>query len=298
MKKKKINTKFAIRDVAKNISWKIFVTVFIMLLIFNNNSSAHTKNNFSTYLGIDKIAIQYNYFKNDSLFVSFGPNIFPLELVSPIAYKIGEDFYNQGNIYEWNLWNIISGPAGKPYHFKIFHGTNVSQKKNLTKISGNYFAYSTHYRFGKHIYQLSSFEFGYESSIIKHYSEINQEIKKIQFSFLLFGKDFDEQIMKFQYNKKGMIPDIIPFIDMKKLMWKTKIHWSVNTRFHRDFELYVERPFVLPIKKYFVYFTVGIGSRIFTPYTIYFDEKFQVESSGVELEPVIDAGISLLNKNK
>ncbi len=269
----------------------IIILLFINIGLCSNSFKSERKTDFTTSLNIDKIATQYRYYNNDSLFFSFEVGVFPLEFVSPGVYWINKDLYHLGDLYEWNIWSLISGSDGRPYQFKIFHGVNKKYGKNKKNIRGNFISYSAHSRFDEKIYTLPSYQIGYENKYVQSYSKISQVISKIQLSFLLFGRDFDEQVIRAQYLKKGMIPDFLPFVDMDKLVWNTRIHWSITTRFDRDVKLYVERPFFINLGKYYLYFTFGVGAKIYTPYTIYKDNTFQVESSDMKIVPVINADI-------
>lgn len=265
--------------------------LFINIGLYGNALKSERKTDFTTNLNIDKIAAQYRYYNNDSLFFSFEVGVFPLEFVSPGVYWIDKDLYHLGDIYEWNIWSLISGSEGKPYQFKIFHGVNKKYGKNKKNIRGNFISYSAHSRFDAKIYALPSYQIGYENKYVQFYSKMSQVISKIQLSFLLFGRDFDEQVIKAQYLKRGMIPDFLPLVDMNKLVWETRIHWSITTRFDRNIKLYVDRPYFIDLGKYYLYLTFGIGAKIYTPYTIYKDNTFQVESSDMKINPVINANI-------
>ena len=269
---------------------KIFIILSIISIgLYGNSFKSERKTDFTTYLNIDKIATQYRYYNNDSLFFSFEVGVFPLEFVSPAAYWIDEDLYHLGDLYEWNIWSLISGTNGKPYQFKIFHGVNKKYRDKKERIRGNFISYSAHSRFDTKIYALPLYEIGYENKCVQYYSETSQVISKIQLSFSLFGKDFDEQVIKAQYIKKGMIPDFLPLVDMNKLVWKTRVHWSITTRFDRNIKLYVEKPYFINLGKYYLYLTCGIGAKVYMPYIIYKNNIFQVESSSMKIDPVINA---------
>ena len=267
------------------------ILIFINIGLCNNSIEPQQKTDIITYFNVNKIATQYRYYDNDSLFFSFEASVFPLEFVSPGAYWLDEDMYHFGDLYEWNIWSLISGGSGRPYQFRIFYGMNKKYDDKKSGIKGSFFSFSAHSRFDTIIYTLPSYEIGYENKCVHYYSDMSEVTSKIQLSFLLFGKAFDEQVIRLQYLKKGMVPDFLPFMDMNKLIWKTRIHWSITTRFDRNFLLYVEKPYFINFGKYYLYLTCGVGAKVYTPYEIYNNGIFQIESSDMKIEPIINAEI-------
>ncbi|RKY50236.1 MAG: hypothetical protein DRP86_03855 [Candidatus Neomarinimicrobiota bacterium] len=237
------------------------------------------------YYNISNIGLGYQTTPHFAELLQIELRGYPKTLAGPLAYRTDPELYNMGVYKYWNFWNIYAN-AQRPYHVRLFYGEIRRQKDKGYNVRGTFFSFSHLLSIGKDIVPYPSMEIGFENKHIEYFSELAQEIFTQRFSLLFIGRELDDQIVKFTFNRKGISSGKMPVFQLPNTLVRFSANWSLQTPYDRQAALLFGRAYQIHVRSYHFYLTPFLGARLYLPITINIDNTFIIDSYSLSLIPI------------
>ncbi|MDD3806923.1 MAG: hypothetical protein PHE86_02640 [Candidatus Marinimicrobia bacterium] len=250
---------------------------------------------FYFYYNISHIGVGYQTTPQHSDLLQVEARGYPKTLVGPAAYKITPDVYDLCVINTLNLWDIYAN-SKRPYQIQLFYGTVNKQKNKPYHIRGASISFSHLLSVGHAFVPYASFEVGVENKNIDYFSDLAQDVYTKRLSLLFIGEDLNDQIIKFNFYRKGVNAEKLPLIRFPNILLKFSANWSLNTSYNRRLELLLGKAYFIKTTRTNFYFTPYVGAQLLLPITINLNNDFLIDSHPICLIPVIRAEFYFPNK--
>ncbi len=247
------------------------------------------------YYNVSRIGLGYQTTSRFAELLQMEIRGYPKTLAGPLAYHTDPELYEMGVYNYWNFWDIYAN-SQRPYQVRLFYG-EINQKKNKGYIiRGSFLSFSHLLYVGKDIVPYPSMEIGFQNKHIEYFSELAQEVFTQRLSLLFIGRDLDEQIIKFTFNRKGINSEKTNLIRLPNTLMNFSANWSFQTPYNRRAELLFGRAYRIHIKKFNFYLTPYLGARLYLPVTINMENTFIIETFPLSLIPVFNIEFYFPNK--
>jgi hypothetical protein len=279
------------------------IKITLLTLIILNRSEAQENrkdlivqdHHFYSYYNVSRAVTGYQTTPRYAELLRIEIRAFPKAVLGPVINIANPDWYDWGVYRQWNIWDIYAN-SNRPYNIRAFYGEIIRRDKINLKIRGGFISYSHLLRVGKEIKPYQSFEVGFEHKNIEYFSKLAQNVNTKSVSLLFIGDNLSDQILKFVYIRKGVSLEIIPALRFPNTILNISADWSFNTPYARKVEFTLGRAYLVMQKKRHVFITPSIGTRLFLPITIDFENDFLIDTYPLSIVPTFNLEIFIPEK--